>query len=114
VNTRIFQDVQQPVCIVLASRPANTNTEVPAVVKFRALPLGHRTVKFEALDGIELEGDGWDPCPSEWRAPFLPSSRGAWSTFPTLETFFNYNGSGVMPGRTWVIAPDADSLKRRW
>jgi len=27
---------------------------------------------------------------------------------------FDYNGSGVMPGRTWVIAPDAESLRRRW
>jgi hypothetical protein len=27
---------------------------------------------------------------------------------------FVYNGSGVMPGRTWVIAPDAESLQRRW
>lgn len=27
---------------------------------------------------------------------------------------FEYNGSGVMPGRTWVIAPDAGSLLTRW
>jgi hypothetical protein len=27
---------------------------------------------------------------------------------------FAYNGSGVMPGRTWIIAPDADSLLKRW
>jgi len=27
---------------------------------------------------------------------------------------FVYDGSGVMPGRTWVIAPDASSLKARW
>jgi hypothetical protein len=27
---------------------------------------------------------------------------------------FAYNGSGVMPGRTWIIAPDAGSLVRRW
>jgi len=39
---------------------------------------------------------------------------GAWSTYPALEDLFVYNGSGVMPGRTWVIAPDAESLRRRW
>jgi len=31
-----------------------------------------------------------------------------------LDDFFTYNGSGVMPGRTWVIAPDAGSLGWRW
>jgi hypothetical protein len=27
---------------------------------------------------------------------------------------FAYNGSGVMPGRTWIIAPDAETLEHRW
>ena len=39
---------------------------------------------------------------------------GAWGTFPVLKDLFLYNGSGVMPGRTWIIAPDAESLKARW
>ena len=41
-----------------------------------------------------------------------PASTGAWATFPTLEDLFVYNGSGVMPGRTWIIAPDAESLEQ--
>jgi hypothetical protein len=63
---------------------------------------------------ITLEGPGWVDAPSDWRAAFLPAAAGAWSTFPHLDAFFSYSGSGVMPGRTWVIAPDADSLRRRW
>ncbi|MPZ49225.1 MAG: hypothetical protein GEU75_07985 [Dehalococcoidia bacterium] len=114
VNTRIFQGVQQPVCIVLASRSATKDSGTPATVRWRALPPGPRDVKFAALEKIALAEDGWVDCPSEWRAPFLPASTGAWSTFPALEDFFAYNGSGVMPGRTWVISPDAESLKRRW
>jgi len=39
---------------------------------------------------------------------------GAWSTYPKLEDLFVYNGSGVQTKRTWVIAPDADSLIQRW
>jgi hypothetical protein len=31
-----------------------------------------------------------------------------------LDELFHYNGSGVMPGRTWIIAPDEDSLGVRW
>jgi len=114
VNTRIFEGVQQPVCIVLASRPPDTNREVPATVRFRALPAGHRRNKFDALRSLTLESEGWVACPSDWRAPFLPESTGPWSTYPALEELFVYNGSGVMPGRTWVIAPDAESLRRRW
>jgi hypothetical protein len=114
VNTRIFQGVQQPVCIVLASRPRGTNPEAPATVHYRSLPLGHREKKFEALATLTIDTEGWIDCPSEWRAPFLPASTGSWSAYPALDDLFLYNGSGVMPGRTWVIAPDAESLERRW
>jgi hypothetical protein len=114
VNTRIFQGVQQPVCIVLASRSTRSKAETPATVRFQALPAGHRTEKFAALGRISLSSKAWVDCPTDWRAPFLPASTGAWATYPALEDFFIYNGSGVMPGRTWVIAPDAESLMQRW
>ena len=114
VATRIFQGVQQPVCIVLASRWSAGEKAGPAVVRWRALPAGHRSAKFEALAALKLDASGWVLCPSDGRAPFLPASSGAWSAHPALEDFFIYNGSGVMPGRTWVIAPDAQSLQRRW
>jgi Type ISP C-terminal specificity domain/N-6 DNA Methylase len=114
VNTRIFQAVQQPVCIVLASRSAKNDAAQPASVRFAALPAGHRAGKFKALADLSLKSSHWTECPSDWRAPFLPASTGAWSTYPKLEELFIYNGSGVMPGRTWVIAPDAQSLEARW
>jgi Type ISP C-terminal specificity domain/N-6 DNA Methylase len=114
VNTRIFQGVQQPVCIVIASRSAKNKIDIPATVHFQALPSVPREDKFTALGAIKLAGKEWIECPSEWRAPFLPASQGAWATFPLLENLFVYNGSGVMPGRTWIIAPDVESLERRW
>jgi hypothetical protein len=116
VNTRIFQGVQQPICIVLASRSANPRSqhEMPAKVLFQALPAGHRLEKFQALAALRIKSKAWIECPSDWRAPFLPASKGAWSTYPKLEDLFLYNGSGVQPKRTWVIAPDSESLIRRW
>jgi hypothetical protein len=116
VNTRIFQAVQQPVCVVLASRSTNGagGNDVPAKVRFRALQAGHREKKFEELNAIRLASKKWIECPTAWRAPFLPASTGAWATYPTLDDFFVYNGSGVMPGRTWIIAPDVESLEKRW
>ena len=114
VNTRIFQGVQQPVCIVLASRSPRSRADAPAAVRFRALPVGHRQAKFDVLGALTLDADGWVECPAEWRAPFLPALTGAWATYPALDDLFGYDGSGVMPGRTWIIAPDAESLRRRW
>lgn len=114
VNTRIFEGVQQPVCIVLASRSPTTDTAVAATVRYRALPAGHRREKFDALAALTLDDAGWQDCATDWRAPFLPAADGAWGSYPALDDYFVYNGSGVMPGRTWVIAPDKGSLERRW
>lgn len=114
VNTRIFQGVQQPICIVLASRSSHCKPDVPAEVRFRALSLGHRDNKFDELAGIKITDGKWEDCPTGWRSPFLPESKGDWTSFPSLEDFFVYNGAGVMPGRTWIIAPDPESLQYRW
>lgn len=114
-NTRIFEGVQQPICIVMASRSAKrSQSKSPKTVKFLSLTEGSRDAKFAQLSKLTLNGTHWVDCSKEWRAPFLPKSKGAWPSFPALDEFFNYDGSGVMPGRTWVIAPDAQSLRQRW
>ncbi|QGM95607.1 N-6 DNA methylase [Methylocystis rosea] len=114
VPTRVFQGVQQPVCIVLAVRPAGKDRTKPAHLRFRSLPAGKREEKFEALAEVSLADEGWIDGPSGWRDPFLPEAADSWSAFAPLEDMFEYNGSGVMPGRTWVIAPDTSSLLTRW
>ncbi|MCY4173755.1 MAG: N-6 DNA methylase [Cyanobacteria bacterium MAG CAR3_bin_5] len=115
VATRVFQGVQQPVCIVMALRSTDGSSRNKlARVRYRALPQGHRDKKFAALGMIALDDDGWQECPAAPRAPFFPKSDGAWADFAALENLFNYNGSGVMPGRIWVISPDRASLEQRW
>ena len=114
VRTRLFQGVQQPVCIVMALRKTDAGSSAPARVRYRALPLGHRNDKFAALSAITLDGGGWTDCSSNLRASFFPKAIGEWSEFTPLEDLFIYDCSGVMAGRTWVIAPDRVSLERRW
>jgi Type ISP C-terminal specificity domain len=115
VNTRIFEAVQQPVCIVLAVRTPNKDRDKPARLSFMAMPEGHRKHdKFPALAKLSLRDRKWVAGPTGWRDPLLPEQEGAWASFPALEQLFVYNGSGVMPGRTWIIAPDATSLGARW
>jgi hypothetical protein len=74
VATRIFQGVQQPVCIVLAAKRLEKNASLPAKVHFRALPTGRREEKFAALGKIALGDAGWMDCPGGWRDPFLPAA----------------------------------------
>ena len=114
VSSRVFQDVQQPVCIVLAARPDKTDPKTPARVRFRSLPEGRREDKFTGLATIRLDDNDWQDCATDWRAPFLPAAAASWASYPALEGLFSYDGSGVMPGRTWVIAPDRGSLAQRW
>lgn len=114
VATRIFQGVQQPVCIVLAARKLTKDAIQPARLRFRALPAGRREEKFAALAALSLDAEGWIDGPGDWRAPFLPQLGGAWADFTPLRALFRYDGSGVMPGRTWIIAPDKETLERRW
>jgi hypothetical protein len=60
VPTRIFQAVQQPVCIVLAARALNKDPGVPAHVRFHALPEGSREEKFAALAALVTWGRSVD------------------------------------------------------
>jgi hypothetical protein len=115
VNTRIFQGVQQPVCIVLAARTPNKDRSKPAKLKFMALPKGHREdVKFAALGKLTLMAGEWLDGPSDWRAPFLPEQAGVWASLPPLEDVYEHSSSGMLAGRTWVIAPDRETLEARW
>ncbi|MEM6499805.1 MAG: type ISP restriction/modification enzyme, partial [Pseudomonadota bacterium] len=114
ISSRIFQDVQQPVCIVMGLRKTNASTDGSSRVRYRVLGAGDRIKKFKELEGIALGGTGWLECSSKPRASFLPKRQGAWADFAPLEELFSYNGSGVMPGRVWIIASDKATLEARW
>jgi hypothetical protein len=114
VPTRIFQGVQQPICIVLASRSPDNDSKVPGKVRFRSLRRGNREEKFRELAKVSIAGTGWRDAAVGWRGPFLPEFSGGWADFAPLESVIGDSGSGVMPGRTWIIAPDTRSLRDRW
>ena len=58
VSTRIFQGVQQPVCIVMALRSTDAGSCTSARVRYRVLPRGDRTGKFNTLGQITIDDDG--------------------------------------------------------
>ena len=114
VPTRIFQAVQQPVCIVLALRDRSTSSDTPAPTWFHQLSKGLRTQKFAELADLTLGSAAWELCPDGWREPFLPISAARWLSYPALDDLLRWSGSGIMPGRTWIIAPDKTTLTQRW
>lgn len=114
VPTRIFQGVQQPVCIVLAARAPNKNRGTPARLRFTALPIGKRESKFESLCALSLEGSSWVTGPLGLRDSFLPMHGAAWADYPSLYALFAWSGPGVTPHRVWPIAPDVQTLSERW
>jgi N-6 DNA Methylase len=114
VADRIFQGVQQPVCIVMVSRSEAKSSDIGALVRYVSLPVGKRQEKFDALSKLTLGSPDWKLCPAEFRAPFMPEVVGDWKTYPMLDELFGYNGSGTQAKRTWVIAPDEETLKSRW
>lgn len=115
VPTRVFQGVQQPICIVTALRDGSKAEDEPAKVNYRLLEEGHRSKKFLELSELQpTNAEQWTEAASEWRAPFRPAGSDEWLSFPALSDVFPWSGSGTMPGRTWVIAPDKETLNKRW
>lgn len=114
VPTRIFQGVQQPVCIVLAARTPEKDRNVPARIRCLTLPEGKREGKFKVLSDVSLFSDTWVEGPSGWRDPFLPERTGQWASYLPLIDIFVSTNPGIGPYRTWVIAPDSVTLAGRW
>lgn len=115
INTRIFQGVQQEICIVLAVRTSTKDREKPATLKFIALPEGHREqVKFVALADLSLRSGDWVQGSVGWRDPLLPEQGVGWASCIPISDIFELANPGVKTHRTWVIAPDESTLISRW
>lgn len=114
VATRIFQGVQQPVCITIAARKKGKDQSQPGRVRYISLTKGRREGKFAELEKLSFSDDAWQDCPSEWRESFFPKASGQWAELPRLSSVFDFAALGSMPGRTWVMSPDKRTLGERW
>ncbi|QUX24909.1 N-6 DNA methylase [Nocardiopsis sp. MT53] len=115
VGSRIFGGVQQPVCIGIFARYGPARPDTPARV-WHCSVQGDQADKFAALArdaGLHLDGEKWTECPRGWTAPFAPEKH-EWLRFPVLADLMPWQSSGVGPNRTWVIAPDQETLRNRW
>jgi len=106
--------IQTPVAVAVAARYRMGAKKGPAKVHFARIE-GTRQQKLNQLDVVGGFKDiQWEPCPSAWQAPFRPSGNGRYFDWPLLTDLFPWQQGGVKAGRTWVIAPEANTLERRW
>jgi hypothetical protein len=116
-GTRRSQNVfaiQTPVAIAVAVRSGKKKKGKPAVVRYAQIE-GTRHAKLNALASVtNVVSIKWQDCPSDWQAPFRPAGRGRYFNWPLLTDLMPWQHSGVQLKRTWPIAPDADTLERRW
>jgi type ISP restriction-modification system protein/N-6 DNA methylase len=113
VPTRIFPGVRQPLAIGLFLRTPDTGDQFPATIHYRTVT-GLQADKFAALAAIHLDDDGWREARSGWTEPFTAAAAGGWDIYPALSDLMPWYSPGVFPTRTWVYAPNAETLRRRW
>lgn len=115
VATRVFPGVAQPLAICIFVRKAGVvrTADHRARVHYRSLA-GKRAEKFRQLREIGLDDGGWRDTHAQAVRPFTPLTQSGWEDFPALDDLFPWGSPGVKANRSWVSAPSAESLRRRW
>ncbi len=106
--------IQTPVAIAVAVRAGKAKKDRPAKVHYARMD-GTPEAKLAALDAIaDYASLKWQGCPADWQAPFRPAGKGKYFDWPLLTDIIPWQHSGVQLKRTWPIAPDSDTLEKRW
>lgn len=113
VPTRVFPGVRQPLAIGVFLRGPGATPDKPATIRHRAVS-GRQAEKFDTLGLITLRDGGWREVRREWTAPLTPTAGSAWDDYPALGDVMPWVSPGAKMNRTWVYAPSAPTLERRW
>ena len=106
--------IRTPVAVAVAWRAKGSDRTRPADVRYARVE-GSRAEKLAALDAVRGLADvAWRECPDSWQAPFRPAGEGEYFAWPRLADLMPWQHSGVQLKRTWPIAPDPETLERRW
>ncbi len=106
--------IQTPVAIAVAVRSRKEKEDKAAKVHYARIE-GVREAKLAVLDAIsDFASVKWQDCADGWQAPFRPAGNGRYFGWPLLTDLMPWQQSGVKAGRTWVISPEEESLKKCW
>jgi hypothetical protein len=111
--TRVFPGVRQPLCIAIFARHKTPQEGAPAKIHYLAVT-GRSEDKCARLRLLTLDDSDWSVCSDEWQAPLTPERDAAWTGSPLVSDLLPWSSRGVTPGRTWIYAPDEETLKERW
>lgn len=109
--------IETPVAIVTVVADGAPDRTTPARVRYRRLTgtPKQRLQDVEVLPTPDADPTGWTDAPSAWHASFKPAAGGtAWAAHPAVTDLFPWQQPGCKLDRTWPIAPDRDTLSRRW
>ena len=121
-------DIRTPVAIAVAVRARRGGGKRPATVWYGRIG-GTRVEKLQELENIrDFASVRWQPCPNGWQDAFRPSAAATgiveartvlagpqtYALWPCLTDLMPWQHSGTQAKRTWPIAPDTDTLERRW
>lgn len=107
-------NIQTPVAIAIAVRYGRSSTTKPAQVRYARIE-GSRDEKYAALEAVNSFSDlKWKKCPTGWSDRLRPAGKGDFFKWPELIDVFPWQHSGSQFKRTWPIAPDQGTLRRRW
>ncbi|WP_037347527.1 type ISP restriction/modification enzyme [Sciscionella sediminilitoris] len=113
MNTRFFRANQQPICLAVFIRRGGPNPEAPARVH-RSSAAGTVSEKIETLKLLTINDVRWQRCADGWQAPFDQSGSEMWVSMPSLPDLMPWAVPGLKPNRTWVYAPEPETLLERW
>jgi hypothetical protein len=114
VPTRVFPENQQPLCIALFVRSGAGDGSLPAAIHHTSVR-GSREDKFTALGALRLDGiDAWSTCSTGWQDPMIPTGSTSWLSYPAVGDLLPWHFPGMKPNRTWVYAPERETLVARW
>ena len=120
--------IRTPVAIAVAVRAQRGGGKRPATVWYGRIA-GTRVEKLQELENVtDFASVKWQPCPSGWQDAFRPSAARTgmveartglsgpecYALWPCLTDLMPWQHSGTQAKRTWPIAPDTDTLERRW
>ena len=120
--------IRTPVAIAVAVRARKGGGKRPATVWYGRIG-GTRAEKLQELENVtDFASVKWQPCPSGWQDAFRPSAARTaiveartglsgpecYALWPCLTDLMPWQHSGTQAKRTWPIAPDTDTLERRW
>ena len=107
-------NILTPVAICIAVRTGKKKAETPAEVKY-TLVRGTRREKYAKLAAVKSLADlNWATCPTGSLDPFRPVGKGVYFDWPLLTDLMPWQHTGMEIKRSWPIAPDVETLRRRW